>query len=137
MDNATKAILISGGILLALLTLSLLTVMFKNIGVMSESQEQKAVTQDLQEWNAEWEAYNKKIMYGSDVITVYNKAEELKSEYPNDSSYHVDVRVVYANTSQMSYDDLLENKVAIFSCKNVHYNDEGRVDSMTFQFKRR
>ena len=39
MDNATKAILISGGILLALVTLSLMVAMFGNIQRMEEAKD--------------------------------------------------------------------------------------------------
>ena len=72
MDNATKAILISGGILLALLVLSVMVAMFNNIQQMEEAKDRKEVIAEINEWNAEWEAYNKKVMYGSDILTVVN-----------------------------------------------------------------
>ena len=73
MDNATKAILISGGILLALVTLSLMVAMFGNIQRMEEAKDSKEVQAEINNWNAEWEAYNKKVMYVSDVLKVVNK----------------------------------------------------------------
>lgn len=134
MENATKAILISGGILLALLTLSLMIMMFNNMQKMEEAKDQKAVLQEMNEWNAQWEAYNKKVMYGSDVLTVVNKAAEVNSGLEKNSPYVVTINVTGIDMNT----ELVENKLSIFRCEKIHYNqDTGYVDSMTFKFIRK
>lgn len=134
MDNAAKAILISGGILLALLTLSVMVLMFGSMQRMEEAKDKKEVIAEMNEWNAEWEAYNKKVMYGSDVLTVVNKAAEVNHEFGKDSPYTVTIIVngIDINT------ELEENKLSIFRCEGIHYNENtGYVDSMTFKFIRK
>ena len=134
MDNATKAILISGGILLALVTLSLMVAMFGNIQRMEEAKDSKEVQAEINNWNAEWEAYNKKVMYGSDVLTVVNKAAQVNHEFGDNSPYHV---TIYVNGIDMNT-ELVENKLSIFRCEEIHYNENtGYVDSMTFKFIRK
>lgn len=134
MDNATKAILIAGGILLALLTLSVMVAMFGSMQQMEEAKDKKEVIAEMNEWNAEWEAYNKKVMYGSDVLTVVNKAAEVNHKFGKDSPYTVTIIVngIDINT------ELESNKLSIFRCEGIHYNEKtGYVDSMTFKFIRK
>lgn len=74
MENASKALLIAGGILLAVLVLALLALLLSNISSNQLAQEKKLKTEQVQEFNQQWEAYNKKALFGSDIITVVNKA---------------------------------------------------------------
>lgn len=74
MENASKALLIAGGILLALMTLSLIVYVSTSTTRMVEAQDAKKAAEELAAFNASYEAYNKTRMYGTDVITVINKA---------------------------------------------------------------
>lgn len=74
MENASKALLIAGGILLALMTLSLVVYMSGATSRMMEAQDEKKAAEELAAFNMEYEAYNKRRMYGTDIITVVNKA---------------------------------------------------------------
>lgn len=74
MENASKALLIAGGILLALMTLSLIVYVSTSTTRMAEAQDAKKAAEELSAFNASYEAYNKTRMYGTDVITVVNKA---------------------------------------------------------------
>lgn len=74
MENAAKALLIAGGILLALMTLSLIVYMSTATTRMAEAQDEKKAAEELTAFNMEYEAYNKSVMYGTDIITVVNKA---------------------------------------------------------------
>lgn len=74
MENASKALVIAGGILLAMLTISLLFLLLSNINSSKMTEEEKLAAKQLQEFNQQWEAYNKKVLYGTDVISVVNKA---------------------------------------------------------------
>ena len=74
MENASKALIIAGGILLALMTLSLVVYMSTYTSRMVDAQDQKKAEEELAAFNTEFEAYNKRVMYGTDIITVCNKA---------------------------------------------------------------
>ena len=76
MENASKALLIAGSILLALMTLSLIIYMSTSTSRMVQAQDEKNATEELVAFNASYEAYNKRRMYGADIITVVNKAIE-------------------------------------------------------------
>lgn len=74
MENASKALLIAGGILLSLLILSLLVMLLSSISSSKLTEEEKLAAKELKEFNDQWEAYNKKVLYGTDLISVVNKA---------------------------------------------------------------
>ena len=62
MENATQALLIAGGILLALITVLTLVYLGNNLAIIGQSEQDKIEQERLDNWNAEWEAYNKKLL---------------------------------------------------------------------------
>ncbi len=74
MENASKALLIAGGILLAILTISIFFFSFRNASSMAGSVQEDWGQKELIAFNTRFEAYNKKLMYGSDIISVFNQA---------------------------------------------------------------
>lgn len=100
MENATKALLIAGGILIAMMTLALLVYVFGYMTDFAESQDRVAATQEIVEFNEGYEAYNKKKMYGTDIITVVNKAinNNKKVAQNTDDPYYVNVVVKTTKT---------------------------------------
>ena len=74
MENASKALIMAGGVLLAMMILALLIYVGTAIGDNAESQERKLLTQQIVEFNKSYLAYEKTRMFGIDVITVVNKA---------------------------------------------------------------
>jgi hypothetical protein len=74
MENASKALLIAAGILFAILILSLILVVSNNMRDLANADDERIAARQLAAFNAEFEAYNKRAMYGTDVITLVNKA---------------------------------------------------------------
>ena len=74
MENASKALLIAGGMLLSMMIMAMLIALGISISDVAESQDKKQLTEQIQEFNKGYEAYNKTKMFGIDVITVTNKA---------------------------------------------------------------
>ena len=139
MDNAAQALLIAGGILLGILTITMLVYMFSNISNMGNAQNLKQEAERLAAWNNEWEAYNKRLLYGTEVLTVINKAEQNNKEYNENDRYKVKIFIQQGNGAELSdaeYKDFVNNtKTSIYTCESLTYNEEGRVSTMTFRFK--
>ncbi len=74
MENATKALEMAGGILLAMLIVASFMLMFNKLSYNQAMQEKDVEFTKLKEFNLKYEAYNKKILYGADVISVINMA---------------------------------------------------------------
>ena len=103
MENASKALLIAGGILLAMLVAALLVYLNSNIQIIKTAQSEKTFQEQLTAFNMQYEAYNKRIMYGTDIISVINKAidnnEQYKIQkdenktYKNDGKYSTEITI--------------------------------------------
>ena len=74
MENASKALLIAGGVLLSMMILSLLVYVGTTMTDIAESEDRRIATQQLEEFNRSYLVYNKKRMYGTELITLVNKA---------------------------------------------------------------
>ena len=97
MDNAVKALEIAGGVLIAILILSLFVFMFNQVSYNQAMQNQNEETKKIEEFNKKYEAYNKNILYGADVISVINMAisnnieETVNGQFDTDDPYYIDV----------------------------------------------
>lgn len=102
MENASKALIIAGSILFAILTISIFYFSFgkagKLAGEVSEGTDQRV----LVAFNSSFEAYNKKVMYGADIVSVINKAVD------NNRGYGVEY---YTNPSERNSLDYYVNIV--------------------------
>ena len=134
MENASKALLIAGGILLALMTLSLVIYMSTSTTRIVQAQNEKKVAKELQSFNESYEAYNKRLMYGTDVITVYNKA----ADYNKKGESFISIKVYDKNGNEISISYEKEFKNKVFECVDaaIEYDDEtGKISQMIFREK--
>ena len=122
MENASKALLIAGGVLIAILIVSVLVVTLNILNSNQRTREKALATEQLAEFNQKYEAYNKKALRGTDIITIKNMS---KSE-----GNAVTVKVT--NGTEEIDVSIEKNKTAIFACTKVEYNN-GRISALTFQ----
>lgn len=100
MENASKALLIAGSILIAIIILSLIVYMSTTTSRMMQEQDKKKSEQEIFEFNKEYGAYNKELMYGTDVITVMKKAI--------DYNQNTDKKIIIELTTINSYATVIE-----------------------------
>lgn len=92
MENASKALLMAGGVLIALLILTLLVYLATSTTRMANSQDQRVKTEQTIAFNKEYEAYDKTKMYGIDVISVMNKAIDYNKRLDaEDDEYKINI----------------------------------------------
>lgn len=101
MENAAKALTIAGGVLIAIIVIATLWYSFQQWGILPQAKaDNEKISQEV-EFNKEFESYNKQNLYGTDVITVINKAiannEKYGIEGDFDDPYYVDVQFTLAS----------------------------------------
>lgn len=73
MENASKALIIAGSVLIALLIIGALMLMFNNLtryqNVGTENEKEAQVV----EFNNQYETYNRKNVRGSDIYSIFNR----------------------------------------------------------------
>lgn len=104
MENASRALVIAGGILIGLITISLFYYMFNRVSEFQDITKDDTQQQELLDFNQGFEAYNKKIMYGADVISVLNKAidnnDRNKVTAGDNGGYSVDIIITLKSNLQ-------------------------------------
>lgn len=74
MENASKALIIAGGVLVALMIIGALILMFNNLSNYQNSEIQSTREAQITDFNKQYEVYNKKDIRGSDLYSILNKA---------------------------------------------------------------
>lgn len=159
MENASRALTIAGGVLIALLILASLLYMVQSTSQYTEEQEKQKEREQITAFNREYESYDKTLMRGTDVVTVINMANnhnknnidspELKiytyvtltiedigqnnNKMQKDVTYPGDSAVYQAITNPNT-NTLTTFKRKFFKCTGLTYSSQtGRVDSMSFE----
>ena len=133
MENASKALLIAGGILIALIILTTFILMFNKMSTLQEEQEEQIKVEQLAAFNGEFEAFNKKIMYGTDVITLINKAVENNEKYAGNTEYQIIVTLEGETMTSSSHLIGTDAESTIYTCTSIQYNNSGRVCRMDIE----
>ncbi len=104
MENAAKALEIAAGVLLAVLIMSLIAYFFSTVRLWPLEEDSMETAEQLAKFNLEYEVYDKKAMYGADVISCLTKAQSNNEKYvaggkyltgnKYGSTYWIDVSVV-------------------------------------------
>lgn len=119
MENASRALLIAGGVLIAVLTIALLVRSFTNISIFQKAQLSEEEQAQLIAFNEQYTKYLGQYVYGTEV-------RSLKNKYENDGKVDViyDVEPPIGTGEDTTY----------YKCTEVEYNSEtGRVEKIIFQ----
>lgn len=79
MENASKALLIAGGMLLAILIITLLVRSFNSVSEFQRAKLTEEEQAQLVAFNEQYTKYLNQYVYGTEVITVINKSLNNKS----------------------------------------------------------
>lgn len=75
MENASKAIIIAGGILIGIIILSLLIWVFRPMGDVFEEQGEALSEEQLEKYNRQFNTFDKSL-YGSELLSLKNLLED-------------------------------------------------------------
>lgn len=81
MENASKALLIAGGVLITILVLGLLLLAFQQMTEYYETQQGIRDAEDVAAFNSEFTNYNRQDVSGTDMISLINKVVDYNTRY--------------------------------------------------------
>ena len=112
MENAAQALKIAGAVLIAIILLALLLMMFSKLSSIPQEQEYLKKVEQINEFNMEYIAYDKKLMYGVDVVSCLNKVldNNEKSERFAGGNYDIKINITIKNT--------IKDTVTIYNINN-------------------
>lgn len=133
MENAAKALVIAGGILLAIMTLTILVYGITTTGRIAEAQDQAKKDEEIAKFNMEFEAYDKKRMFGIDLISVINKAIDNNAKMDRtspDSRYYINIIFTTEKNTQDFKNEIYVEKIERATGKSVT-PDESFFDNVS------
>lgn len=81
MENASKALVIAGGILVAIMVISTLLYAMSTWKIIPQAQDSSKEIDQIAKFNMEFESFDKDYLYGADLISVLNKAINNNDKY--------------------------------------------------------
>lgn len=151
MENASKALIIAGGMLIAMLIVGLLVWGFGRISETQQTQVDQESIQEITDFNERFEAYNRTTVRGYQIISLANLVYDTNSRFTEADGYNpVTVTVDGLSSAdatnedlvtyiQTNYDRMNSNqknalKELVFECTGVEYDTQNsRVLNMTFR----
>ena len=103
--------------------------MYNRLNSITEANEEQKKQEQLVSFNAEYESFNKPLMYGVDLITLINKVNENNVNYVGNSLYTINL---YLNGSIKTTVDEIGHK-NLYKCTGMTYNSIGRVSTINIE----
>ena len=151
MENATKALIIAGGMLIAMLITGLLVWGFGQIRSVQQEQIDQNVIQEITDFNERFEAYNRTTVRGYQMISLANLVYDTNARYTDEDGYNpVTIMVDGLSAEDATDEDLVTYiqtyydvmtsdqknalKQLVFECTGVDYDTQNsRVLRMYFR----
>ncbi len=73
MENASKALLLAGSVLISIVVIGALVLMFKNLTAYQEGSNQNTREAEVKAFNQIFLSYNRKDIRGNDIVSLINK----------------------------------------------------------------
>lgn len=105
MENASKALIMAGSVLIALMIIGALLLMFNNLSTYQESNVEETRQAQISEFNSQFATYDRKDIRGSDMVSLVHRiidynTRKLEEGY---TKMKIDIEVGSGRT-QMTYD---------------------------------
>lgn len=105
MENASKALIIAGSILIALIVISLLVMFYDNISEMMNVNEKVDLTEQIVEFNKQYDVYYRDNLYGSDILSLANKVKDYNEREAGAEGYEkLEMKVTFTSKTTIRKD---------------------------------
>lgn len=111
MENASKALLMAGGILIAIIVLSAFVLSYTYMTSAKQAQIDQELQEEILNFNTPFLAFNKKAMYGVDVISILNLAINNNKIYNTKSGEEYYVNISFKLTKDSVQDAVYQYKL--------------------------
>lgn len=143
MENATKALTFAAAVLIAIILITLIVVFFKNTNAIKTTEARSEEAMQLKEFNEQYSKYKGKYLYGTEVITIINRAigDGVKVTIDNmtqkdGSKANTSINVYITQTVYIAGSVYAENINAYkdnrYKCTNVDYTN-GKISKIEFK----
>ncbi len=131
MENASKALIMAGGILIGLVIFAMFVYELTTFAGNSRIYDERVAKQQIEEFNSQFEKYTNQSLTAQDIVTINNYIIEWNKNNPED-----DVEIVWNNNANAAKNLVNENEKFLtefkderFECiiNNSYYDEWGRI----------
>jgi len=122
MENASKAIIMAGGILIGVIILSVLVLVFKPIGGIYEGQGVSLSVEQLEKYNRQFNTFDKSL-YGSELLSLKNLLEDYNYRILQDA----DPKYIAEN------EIIVTVRLYNYTAESVYYEETGETVRTKFK----
>lgn len=134
MENASKALLIAGGILIAILIVTVAVYLFANYGSIGKSYDQTLQTTETQKFNENFTRYEgREDVTIQEIVTLYNYVEEYEKKIGIEDE--ITIKTIPSLDLSNPAEAIDKNQGQKFSVQIVGYDSSGRINNISIQKK--
>lgn len=137
MENTSKALLMAGGVLIALLVVSLLVYFYSDLKDLMGINDKVETTEQIEEFNKQYDAYYRNNLYGSDILSIVNKVYDYNKRQANDQGYqNLELQVTFKNNYTDYDNNLVISKKTVYNAetlKQIVDDIQDKIDAYTKQ----
>lgn len=132
MENASKALIMAGGVLIAIIIVSVIVLAFQRSGNVSADYSKSISREEISTFNANFTKYLDHELTIHQVVTIYNFAK-------NNNTKQVDCDTTYnaTNIIEELKQEKTFNQETIYEIKIISYDSEGFVKKIRFNSTKR
>lgn len=87
MENASKALIMAGSILISILIISLLVMFYGDIKELIGVEHNEDILEQSAEFNKQYDVYYRDNLYGSDILSIANKVNDYNIRQSEEQGY--------------------------------------------------
>lgn len=132
MENATKALLIAGGVLIAIIILAIGVGLYKIYSNQAKEYNQIISNTEIQKFNSKFIIYvGRENITPQEIVTVVNLAKEYNNEVTINIKDGYNEKIEISSPEDFIRDYL--DKQFICEAKNCKYDETGKIKEITFE----
>lgn len=131
MENASKALIMAGGVLIAIIIVSVIVLAFQRSGNVSADYSKSISREEISTFNANFTKYLDHKLTIHQVVTIYNFAKNNNTKQVDCEEYTV------TDIKEELEQEKTSNQETIYEIKIISYDSEGFVKKISFNSTKR
>lgn len=111
MENASKALLIAGGVLLSILILTLVVLSYNNIADYFKAKNNLTKAEQIAKLNNEYTQYNRDDVRGSELLSLVNKVVDYNDREAENDDEKITIKIAIDDLTNFYYKTGKENDI--------------------------
>lgn len=132
MENASKALLMAGGVLIAILILTVVVILFNTYGQLAPTYEKELEENEIKKFNSNFTKFEGRTdITAQEIVSIINFAKN----YKINNQIHIEVKILgvdYVSQDKDLMEFITDNSNKKYTCNGIDY-ENGIVACIRFQ----